>query len=212
MDTGQLPGDPEPGLVEVRDLSLDESFDDGLQGRGDYLGDLPGHPGERGGGTARSRTSPPSSDRPGPWTRTARATGTRPALRPVLHRGGHPLRQWPQVTVPQLHRWPIIWCSVISAFTSGISVTCRRMTLASAAPARSRSHPAQQDGSCRITDRDDHSAASSRPAALPAGPAFRPVFIRSDFGAALPGPSCDGGREEFFEFCLSLAARSATCA
>ena len=43
-------------------------------------------------------------------------------------------------------------------------------------------------------------------------PGFRPVFVRSDFGGALPGPSCDGGREEFFEFCLSLAARSATCA
>jgi hypothetical protein len=32
-------------------------------------------------------------------------------------------------------------------------------------------------------------------------PGRRPVFVRSDFGAGLPGPSDDGGLEEFFEFC-----------
>jgi hypothetical protein len=140
------------------------------------------------------------------------ATGTRPAPRPVLHRGGHPLRQWPQVTVPQLHRWPIIWRSVISAFTSGISVTCRRMTLASAAPARSRSHPTQQDGSCRITDRDDHSAASSRPAALPAGPASGRSSSAATSGPPCPARPATAAARSSSIFCLSLAARSATCA
>jgi hypothetical protein len=57
----------------------------------------------------------------------------------------------PQVTVPQVHSSPIRRCSVTSALTGGISVTCRRITPACSVPARSRSHPAQQDGSCLIT-------------------------------------------------------------
>ena len=43
-------------------------------------------------------------------------------------------------------------------------------------------------------------------------PGLRPVFFRSDCGAGLPSPSDDGGLPEFFEFCLTRAARSATCA
>src|SRR6266487_6704391 len=42
-------------------------------------------------------------------------------------------------------------------------------------------------------------------------PGLRPVFFRSDFGAGLPSPSDEGGREEFFEFCPTRAASSATC-
>jgi hypothetical protein len=38
-------------------------------------------------------------------------------------------------------------------------------------------------------------------------PGLRPVFFRSDFGAGLPSPSDDGGREEFFEFCFAAAAQ-----
>ena len=43
-------------------------------------------------------------------------------------------------------------------------------------------------------------------------PGRRPVLARSDFGAGLPGPSDDGGLEEFFEFCPARAANPATCA
>jgi hypothetical protein len=43
-------------------------------------------------------------------------------------------------------------------------------------------------------------------------PGLRPDFFRSDFGDGLPSPSDDGGFEEFFEFCRTRAARSATCA
>ena len=52
-----------------------------------------------------------------------------------------------------------------------------------------------------------------RRARLPLRPAgFRPLFFRSDLGAGFAIPSEDGGLEEFFEFWLSLAARSVTCA
>jgi hypothetical protein len=57
----------------------------------------------------------------------------------------------PQVTVPHAHRRPISRCSVTSAFTGGISVTCRRSAPASSAPSRSRAHPVQRPGSCLIT-------------------------------------------------------------
>ena len=43
-------------------------------------------------------------------------------------------------------------------------------------------------------------------------PGLRPVFFRSDLGAGLASPSDDGGLLEFFEFCFTRAARSATCA
>jgi hypothetical protein len=40
MHPGQLPGDPEPGLVEVRDLGVDEGLDDRID-RGASLGRCP---------------------------------------------------------------------------------------------------------------------------------------------------------------------------
>ena len=118
----------------------------------------------------------------------------------------------PQVTVPQPHRLPIIWCSVISAFTGGISVTCRRIGRGSARlgqvlPAAGAAgwpvpdHVIGMIGSCIVAP------------GCPFGrPGLRPAFPRSDFGAGLPSPSDDGGFEEFFEFCRTWAARSATCA
>lgn len=49
------------------------------------------------------------------------------------------------------HSRSIIWCSVTSAFTGGISVTCRRSIPVSGAPPRPAPHLPQQPGSCRIT-------------------------------------------------------------
>ena len=99
-----------------------------------------------------------------------------------------------------------------SAFTSGTSVTCRRIIPASAAPARPPAHREQQPGSCRTT-RSGQSLSCIVTPGCPVGlPGLRPVFFRSDFGAGFARPSEDGGREEFPEFCPSLAARSATCA
>ena len=43
-----------------------------------------------------------------------------------------------------------------------------------------------------------------RHARLATGPGLRPDFLRSDFGAGLSSPSCDGGFEEFLELLLHL--------
>ena len=49
------------------------------------------------------------------------------------------------------HSRSIIWCSVTSALTSGISVTCRRSAPVCRAPASPVPHVRQPSGSCRIT-------------------------------------------------------------
>jgi hypothetical protein len=56
------------------------------------------------------------------------------------------------VRSPQLgHSISIIWCSVTSAFTGGISVTCRRSTPVSRAPSSPAPQLRQADGACRST-------------------------------------------------------------
>jgi hypothetical protein len=49
------------------------------------------------------------------------------------------------------HSISIIWCSVTSTFTGGISVTCRRSAPACRAPVSQVPHARQAGGSCRIT-------------------------------------------------------------
>ena len=49
------------------------------------------------------------------------------------------------------HSISIIWCSVTSAFTGGISVTCRRSTPVSRAPSSLAPQLRQTDGACRNT-------------------------------------------------------------
>jgi hypothetical protein len=101
---------------------------------------------------------------------------------------------------------------VISGLTGGTSITCRRSSPASSAPDRPAPQPAQQPGSYRIT-RSGRSASSRVLPGCPFGrPGLRPVFLRSDFGAGLPSPSEEGGRDEFFELDCTRAVSSATCA
>ena len=69
----------------------------------------------------------------------------------------------------------------------------------------------QHPGTCRTTRSGWPVRCIVAPGCPFGRPGLRPVFFRSDFGAGLPSPSEDGGFEEFFEFCPTLAARSATC-
>src|SRR5712691_2289550 len=56
----------------------------------------------------------------------------------------------PLVRAPQLpHSSSTTRCSVTSALTGGISVTCRRSTPVSSAPSRLSPHAPQQPGTCR---------------------------------------------------------------
>jgi hypothetical protein len=54
VDPGQLPGDPEPGLIEVRHVRPGQGPGDGDDRRGDEPGDLAGVRGQRGRGTGHS--------------------------------------------------------------------------------------------------------------------------------------------------------------
>ena len=49
------------------------------------------------------------------------------------------------------HATSTSWCSVTSALTGGISVTCRRSIPVSCAPSRLAPHPEHDRGRCRIT-------------------------------------------------------------
>jgi hypothetical protein len=114
--------------------------------------------------------------------------------------------------VPQPQRRPVIWCSMTTARASGASVTCRRTTPASGAPASPAAHDEQQAGSCRTTSSGWSLNCIVTPGCPFGRPGLRPDFPRSDFGAGFARPSDDGGLELFCEFCPSRAARSATCA
>ena len=72
-----------------------------------------------------------------------------------------------------------------SAFTGGISVTCRRSIPVSAVPASPAPHAAHAGGSCRTTRSGWSSAPSSRPAAPSAGPVYAPSS-----SAATSAPAC----------------------
>lgn len=94
----------------------------------------------------------------------------------------------------------------------GISVTCRRSTpvsLASLSPV-----PPRMAGRWLVPDHVIWVIGEPlRHTGIPFGrPGLRAVFFRSDLDAGLPSPAEDGGLLEFPEFCLTSAARSATCA
>jgi hypothetical protein len=106
-------------------------------------------------GMARSRTSRPARRPPYPGQELAmpQVRSQRSGPRPVLHRRIHPtrgLRPWSAPPQPG-HSRSSIWCSVTSAFTGGISVTCRRSIPVTRAPPRPAPHLPQQPGSCPIT-------------------------------------------------------------
>jgi hypothetical protein len=77
---------------------------------------------------------------------------------------------------------------VTAAFTSGSSVTCRRIIPASAAPARPPAHREQQAGSCRTTRSGQPLSCIVTPGCPFGLPGLRPVFFRSDFGAGFARP------------------------
>ena len=128
----------------------------------------------------------------------------------VTPSGARPLVRAPQ---PR-HSRSIIWCSVTSAFTGGISVTCRRSIPglprarpgpAAAPAAAGRLVPDHVIG--MISQLHRRARLALRPAGLPAG--LLPQRPRRRPGQpVLTTAAC----EEFLEFCPTRAARSATCA
>jgi hypothetical protein len=72
---GQLPGHPESGLIEVRDVSGHQRFDDGIDRRCDDPGDLRRHRGDRARDGAQPNISP-SAAAALSGTGTGHATGT----------------------------------------------------------------------------------------------------------------------------------------
>ena len=116
------------------------------------------------------------------------------------------------VTVPQPQRREMSWCSVTTGRAGGTSVTCRRITPASPAPARLSPHAGHCSGSCAITSSGAAVNSSVAPGCPFGRPGLRPLLPRSDRVGGLAGPSCDGGFEEFREFCPTRARSSATSA
>ena len=115
------------------------------------------------------------------------------------------------VSHPQPHLTVSIWCSVVTALTGGMSMTCRRSTAVTGALFRAFPQRAHFAGRCR-TFLPGFSDSSIVAPGWPFGlPGLRPDLPRSDFGAGLAGPSDDGGLLELREFAFTWAARSATC-
>jgi len=103
------------------------------------------------------------------------------------------------------------WCSVTSAFTGGMPVTCRRSTPVTAARRRDLPQPPHRFGRC-FTILPGWSDSCIVAPGWPFGrPSLRTDFPRSDFGAGFASPSDDGGLLEFREFDFTRAASSATC-
>ena len=115
------------------------------------------------------------------------------------------------VSCPQPHSSVSIWCSVVTAFTGGMSMTCRRSTAVTAARFRDFPQQPHRAGRCRSL-LSGWSVSGIVAPGWPFGrPGLRPDFPRSDFGDGFARPSDDGGFEEFREFDATRAARSATC-
>ena len=115
------------------------------------------------------------------------------------------------VSQPQPHFTVSIWCSVVTAFTGGMSMTCLRSTAVTGAFLRDFPQQPHLAGRC-FTVLSGWSVSCIVAPGWPFGrPGLRPDFPRSDFGAGFAGPSDDGGFEEFREFDFTWAARSATC-
>ena len=115
------------------------------------------------------------------------------------------------VSQPQPHFRVSIWCSVVTAFTGGISMTCLRSTAVTSAFRRDFPQRPHFAGRCR-TFLSGCSDSSIVTPGWPFGlPGLRPALPRSDFGDGFAGPSDDGGLLELREFAFTWAARSATC-
>src|ERR1700758_253158 len=115
------------------------------------------------------------------------------------------------VSQPHPHFTVSIWCSVVTAFTGGMSMTCRRSTAVTGAFFRDFPQQEHFAGRC-FTVLSGCSVSSIVAPGWPSGlPGLRPDFPRSDFSDGLAGPSDDGGLLEFREFVFTWAARSATC-
>ena len=116
------------------------------------------------------------------------------------------------VSRPQPHSRVSIRCSVVFAFTGGMSMTWRRSTAVASPPFRDFPQQPHVAGRCR-TLLSGWSVSSIVAPGWPFGrPGFRPDFPRSDLGAGFASPSDDGGFDEFREFDFTCAARSSTCA
>jgi hypothetical protein len=115
------------------------------------------------------------------------------------------------VSQPHPHFRVSTWCSVVTAFTGGMSMTCLRSTAVTGALLRDFPQQPHFAGRCR-TFLSGWSVSSIVAPGWPSGlPGLRPDLPRSDFGAGLAGPSDDGGFDEFRELAFTWAARSATC-
>src|SRR6185437_546466 len=115
------------------------------------------------------------------------------------------------VSQPHPHFTVSIWYSVVTAFTGGMSMTCRRSTAATGAFFRDFPQQPHLAGRC-LTLLSGCSDSSIVTPGWPLGlPGVRPDLPRSDFGAGLASPSDDGGFDEFREVVFTWAARSATC-
>src|SRR5271165_908435 len=111
-----------------------------------------------------------------------------------------PSGAWAFVSHPQPHLTVSIWCSVVTAFTGGMSMTCRRSTAVTGAFFRDFPQQAHFAGRCR-TFLPGFSDSSIVAPGWPFGlPGLRPDLPRTDFGAGLAGPSDDGGLLELREF------------
>ena len=97
------------------------------------------------------------------------------------------------VSQPHPHFTVSIWCSVVTAFTGGMSMTCLRSTAVTGAFFRDFPQQPHFAGRCR-TFLSGWSDSSIVAPGWPFGlPGLRPDLPRSDFGDGLAGPSDDGG-------------------
>ena len=115
------------------------------------------------------------------------------------------------VSHPHAHFTVSSWCSVVTALTGGMSMTCRRSTAVTGAFFRDFPQQEHFAGRCR-TFLSGFSDSSIVAPGWPFGrPGLRPDLPRRDFGDGLASPSDDGGLLELREFVFTWATRSATC-
>ena len=108
------------------------------------------------------------------------------------------------VSQPQPHFTVSTWCSVVTAFTGGMSMTCLRSTAVTGAFFRDFPQQPHLAGRCRtfLSGCSDSSiVAPGWPFGLPG---LRPDFPRSDFGDGFAGPSDHGGLDEHGGSCAIL--------
>jgi len=174
MDPGELAGDPEPGLVEVRHLGGLQRGDDRRQRRRDKPGGPPGH---RRDSAGRGRDAEQLAQRlagavPGQELPVPQIRADPGDPRPVLHRRGHPVRRLPAGDRPAA-------APAGNHLMPGDLRPDRRhvdhlpplgpgLFRAGQAPRRSRRSSAARAGS---RGRADRPAPGSCPAGLPAGQA-----------------------------------------